>query len=99
HSAVYGAADVFTNVVNFLLIPLYTAFLTTVDYGNLALLITFGTIAKIVFRLGLDAGYFRGHYDVETKEAQRRLAGTVSLFAAGSSLLLVLRVVAGMAPL
>ncbi|HZM51252.1 MAG TPA: hypothetical protein VFE68_12195, partial [Vicinamibacteria bacterium] len=44
HSAVYGAADVFTNVVNFLLIPLYTKFLTPVDYGNLALLITFGTV-------------------------------------------------------
>jgi O-antigen/teichoic acid export membrane protein len=99
HSAVYGAADVFTNVVNFLLIPLYTAFLTTVDYGNLALLITFGTIAKIVFRLGLDAGFFRVHYDMATPEAQRRLAGTVALFAAASSLLLFLLVLAGMEPL
>ena len=99
HSAVYGAADVFTNVVNFLLIPLYTKFLTPVDYGNLALLITFGTIAKILFRLGLDAGFFRVHYDMETPEAQRRLAGTVSLFAAAFSLVLFLLVVAGMAPL
>ena len=38
HSLVYGAADVFTNVVNLLLVPLYTSFLTQVDYGNLALL-------------------------------------------------------------
>ena len=99
HSAVYGAADVFTNVVNFLLIPLYTKFLTPVDYGNLALLITFGTVAKILFRLGLDTGFFRVHYDMETPEAQRRLAGTVSLFAAAFSLVLFLLVVAGMAPL
>jgi len=99
HSAVYGAADVFTNVVNFLLIPLYTKFLTPVDYGNLALLITFGTIAKILFRLGLDAAFLRVPYDMETPEAQRRLAGTVSVFAAAFSLVLFLLVVAGMAPL
>jgi O-antigen/teichoic acid export membrane protein len=99
HSAVYGAADVFTNVVNFLLIPLYTAFLTPVDYGNLALLITFGTVAKILFRLGLDAGFFRVHYEMETREAQRRLAGTVSAFAAAFALVLFLIVVAGSGPL
>ncbi|HUG53693.1 MAG TPA: lipopolysaccharide biosynthesis protein [Vicinamibacteria bacterium] len=99
HSAVYGAADVFTNVVNFLLFPLYTSYLGLIDYGHLALLITFGTLAKIVFRLGLDAGFFRVHYDMETEEAQRRLAGTVAAFAAGVGLVLFLGVVAGAGPL
>lgn len=83
HSAVYGAADVFTNVVNLLLVPLYTSFLTEVDYGNVALLILFGTLAKIVFRLGLDAGFFRIHYELKTEAERRVLAGTVALFAAG----------------
>jgi O-antigen/teichoic acid export membrane protein len=83
HSAVYGAADVFTNVVNFLLFPLYTSYLSPTDYGHLALLLTFGTVAKILFRLGLDAGFFRVHYDLDGAEAQRRLAGTVALFAVG----------------
>jgi O-antigen/teichoic acid export membrane protein len=83
HSAVYGAADVFTNVVNLLLVPLYTTFLTEVDYGNVALLILFGTLAKIVFRLGLDAGFFRIHYELTTEAERRVLAGTVALFAAG----------------
>src|SRR2546426_9675530 len=83
HSAVYGAADVFTNVVNLLLVPLYTSFLTEVDYGNLALLILFGTLAKVVFRLGLDAGFFRIHYELKSDADRRALAATVSLFAAG----------------
>jgi O-antigen/teichoic acid export membrane protein len=39
-------------------------------------------MAKIVFRLGLDAGFFRVHYDLHTEEERRRLAGTVALFAA-----------------
>ena len=93
HSAVYGAADVFTNLVNFLLVPLYTTFLTASDYGVLALLILFGTVAKIVFRMGLDAGFFRVHYDLPNEAERRRLAGTVAVFAAGAGGLLFLGVV------
>jgi O-antigen/teichoic acid export membrane protein len=81
HSAVYGAADVFQGVVNFLLLPVYTRFLGPVELGNLALLLLFGTLAKIVFRLGLDSGFFRTHYDQETPESRQALAGTVTAFA------------------
>ena len=69
--------------------PLYTSYLTKEDYGNLALLILFGTFAKIVFRLGLDAGFFRIHYSLKTEAERRALAGTVSLFAAGVGLALL----------
>jgi O-antigen/teichoic acid export membrane protein len=88
HSAVYGAADVFTTVVNLLLVPLYTAYLGAAEYGDLALLLLFSTAAKIVFRLGLDAGFFRVHYEMDSDDDRRRLAGTVSLssFAAASAL-------------
>ena len=98
-SAVYGAADVFTNVVNLLLVPLYTSFLSTQDYGNIALLILFGTFAKIVFRLGLDAGFFRIHYELKTAGERRALAGTVSLFAAGVGALLLTVVAAAARPI
>jgi O-antigen/teichoic acid export membrane protein len=82
HSAVYGAADVFQSAVNFLLIPLYVGFLDATAYGNLALLLLFGTLAKIVFRMGLDAGFFRVHYDQEDAPSRQALAGTVTVFAA-----------------
>jgi O-antigen/teichoic acid export membrane protein len=84
HSAVYGAADVLQSGINFLLIPVYTSFLSPADYGNLALLLLFGTLAKIVFRLGLDSGFFRVHYDQEDAPSRLALAGTVSVFAAAA---------------
>jgi O-antigen/teichoic acid export membrane protein len=89
HSAVYGVADVFTTVVNLLLVPLYTTYLGATEYGNLALLILFSTAAKIVFRLGLDAGFFRVHYDMTTDAERRRLAGTVALFAVAAASVLM----------
>ncbi len=89
HSAVYGLADVFTTVVNLLLIPLYTTYLGATEYGHLALLMLFSTAAKILFRLGLDAGFFRVHYDMTSDSERRTLAGTVALFAAGASTVLM----------
>jgi O-antigen/teichoic acid export membrane protein len=42
-----------------------------------------------VFRLGLDAGFFRVHYDQPDEASRKRLAGTVALFGAavGAALL------------
>jgi O-antigen/teichoic acid export membrane protein len=48
----------------------------------LALVGLFSTMAKIVFRLKLDEGFFRIYYDLESEEQRRRLAGSVAVFAA-----------------
>ncbi len=64
---------------------MYLAFLTPENYGALALLLLLSTFLKIVFRLGLDAGFIRIFYDL--REDQRsRFAGTVSIFSAGFAL-------------
>lgn len=88
HSAVYGSADVFTNLVNFLLVPVYTAYLSTVDYGTLAILFLFSTVAKIVFRMGLDQGFLRVYYDLSTEDAKRRFTFTMAIFSIVSGALL-----------
>ena len=82
-SAVYGAADVFSQVTSVLLIPVFTAFMGPEEYGDLAILALFAAVAKIAFRLGLDAGFFRVYYD-HGPEITRRLAGSVAIFAAVS---------------
>ena len=98
-SAVYGSADVFASLVNFLLLPVYTTYLSTTDYGHYALLLLFGAVAKIAFRLGLDAGFFRIHYDLEDAEERRRLAGSVALFTAAAGGAMLLAVAAASGPL
>ncbi len=94
HAAIYGSQDVAAQVINLLLTPLYTWILTAADYGVIALLVTFSTAAKVFFRLGLDAGFFRIYYDLDSEEDRARLAGTVALFSAVTSTVLFLLVAA-----
>lgn len=84
----------FGNALQFLLLPLYTKWMSPREYGVLALLLLFSSFAKILFRMGLDAGYFRVHYDQPGRREQRRLAGTVALFASGVGTALFLLTVA-----
>jgi O-antigen/teichoic acid export membrane protein len=98
HSALYGSADVLGNVVNMLLTPVYTVFLGPVDYGNLQLLALLTTAAKIVFRLGLDAAFFRLYYDLDAAR-RRRLVGSVAVFAGLVAAVLYAVLVLAAAPL
>ncbi len=97
-AAVYGAADVFTSVVSFALLPLFTRLLTPADYGALGILQLRSSVTKSGFRLGLDGAYFRVYYDQEDDAARRRLAGTVVAFTAAAGTLLFVLAVLG-APL
>jgi O-antigen/teichoic acid export membrane protein len=98
HSVVYGTADVFGNVVSLLLLPLLTLYLSAQEYGDVVLLGMFSALAKILFRLGLDGGFFRVYYDHRERDP-RRFAGSVALFAAAVGTAWWLLVLATAAPL
>jgi O-antigen/teichoic acid export membrane protein len=83
--AIYGLGDVATNIVSFLLLPLYVHFLTPSDYGAIALLYSVEVVAKILFRWGIDASFMRFWYDCETDRDRQRLASTVFWFLFGAN--------------
>lgn len=94
--ATYGMGDVATHLVGFLLLPLFTRYLTKDDYGVWSLLLTASLIAKIVFRWGVDASFMRFFYDCEDDRARQRLASTIFFFlvAANGTILLAALVAA-----
>ncbi|MGH9460622.1 MAG: lipopolysaccharide biosynthesis protein [Vicinamibacteria bacterium] len=83
HSAIYGAADVFGTLINFLLLPILTRHLTSSDYGTLGILLLLGVTAKILFRMGLDAGFFRIYYE-QQNERDRKVFTTTILTTASA---------------
>ena len=80
-AGIYALANFATRALNFLLLPLYTRFLTPADYGVISLAeiiaTAFVTIAGFGFEPALRRLYF--HY-AENSEEQRQYVGTVLRF-------------------
>lgn len=94
-SAVYGLADSFGPLMSLALMPVLTRKLTPSDYGSLALLLLFGVGTKILFRMGLDAGFFRIYYD-QPGERERRVFTTTILVASGAVSLTLMAITYGL---
>lgn len=97
--AVYGAGDIATQALSFLLLPLYVRYLSPGDYGVLALLLMVEVAVKILFRWGVDASFMRMYYDCPDQEARRRLASTIFYFLLAANGALVLILLAAAPPL
>lgn len=85
--AIYGAGDAAIQVVNFGLLAVYVkgGFLTSLDYGALAVLIALEAFARVISRLGLDGAFMR--YFHERGEAVPTLASTIAWFLVASNVL------------
>jgi O-antigen/teichoic acid export membrane protein len=92
--AVYGAGDVAVQFIGFLLLPVYTRYLSPSDYGIIALLLTIEAPAKILFRWGVDTAFMRLYYDCPGAEARQRLASTVFFFMLAANGVLALGTIA-----
>lgn len=85
HAVIYGVGNTATKAVSFLLLPIYTRYLSTEDYGILAILTTFSLVMGIILEMGLRFALFRYYFLYEDTERRRKLACTVFLFLLLSS--------------
>jgi len=77
-TAIYGAGDLFNKVVGFLLIPLYTSYLTPQEYGVYNMLFLYSALAGIVVLLGTNVAFFR--FFVNFGETERKKVFSSILF-------------------
>ncbi len=87
------AAAILSKAVGFLMIPVYTHYLTTADYGRLELLDLTGTLIAMLTGMGMSAAAMRYYYDSDDPQHGRVAISTAflggSLFAAGGAMILV----------
>lgn len=93
-SAVYAVANFGMRAVSFLLLPIYTRYLTPADYGTITLAEIIALIVANLCGLGLENGITRYYYQyVDRPEELREFLGSVLKFgsatAAGVALLCV----------
>lgn len=59
HSLVYGSGELLTKVIGFILIPIYTRYLTTETYGILQILLITTSLISVIVQMGLGSAIFR----------------------------------------
>jgi len=76
----YGIGQVLPQVIGFFLIPVYTAFLTPVDYGILDLASNFVVFLVIIMQLGVPGAVSRFYYDHTEGPGLRNYVSTIFIF-------------------
>jgi O-antigen/teichoic acid export membrane protein len=84
-SLVYGLGGVVSRLVAIVLLPIYTRYLGTADYGVVALLLAAEGMFVIVFRLGVQNAFFRFYYLDSDPVKRRTVVRTAFWFTMVSS--------------
>ena len=89
----YGLGQVLPQVLAFLLIPVYTAYLSPEDYGLVELALTLGPIIAILMRAGLPGAVTRFYFDHNDTAALRDYVTTIHRVLIANGLLVGLLVI------
>jgi O-antigen/teichoic acid export membrane protein len=71
HSAVYGLGGIVSRVIAVFLLPVYTRYLDTSDFGAVSVLIALSAVLVTILRAGISSAFFRFWFDA--KEPGERL--------------------------
>lgn len=86
HTLIYGLGNYGVKVIGFLLIPVYTRYLTPNDYGIMALVSMYAQAMFVCMNLGQSVALFRFYYERDTQESRDRVVAAgiwiVFLFSA-----------------
>lgn len=96
--AAYQTADIIAKALAVFTLPLYTAHVTTNEYGAYSSLLTAVILASIVVRLGVGEAFLRFYFEDEDEQRRRRIAKTTIATVAWTTTLCTALLVAFAAP-
>lgn len=76
HGSVYGLATLLQRMISFIMLPIYTRYLTPADYGTLELIYLTTTIIATVIGLRIEAAVSRFYFDFEEPRKRNTVVST-----------------------
>jgi len=73
HSVIYGLGDFLSKSIGFILIPVYTHYLSTAEYGTLELLDLTSYIIGLLLAMGIAQSVVRYYYEYEDQERKNQV--------------------------
>lgn len=83
HSSVYALGNIINRIGAFLLLPLYTNYLSVAEYGSLELFYTVSSIVSGLLSVGIAHATLRFYYEFESDEDRHKLVRTSFLAILG----------------
>lgn len=77
---IYTLGNIIPQVANFILLPLYSKYLSPDQYGIVTSMQVVSAILAIFFTLSIERSIFRMYFDYKTKEEKKYFIGSISLF-------------------
>ncbi|SFB99633.1 Membrane protein involved in the export of O-antigen and teichoic acid [Flexibacter flexilis DSM 6793] len=75
-TSIYGMSKVLSQLLNFILVPIYTGYLSPSDYGILAMTTLYSSLFTPVVNMGLTSAVFRFMTYTETDEERKQIIST-----------------------
>ncbi|MBD3402456.1 oligosaccharide flippase family protein [candidate division GN15 bacterium] len=72
HGSIYGLANILDRLVSFIMIPVYTRFLTPADYGVLELIYMTSSVIAMVIGMRIEAAVSRFYFDYDESDQAGR---------------------------
>jgi len=82
---IYGLGGVLNKITGFLLLPLFTRYLSKSDLGTIALLTIAQSVLVIIFRWGLSTAFFRSYFEYNEEDKRQMVVSTTFYFLICSS--------------
>ncbi len=79
HTMIYGVGVIIDKAVSFIMLPIYTRYLTPADYGVLELLSMTIDLISMIAGLGLTATIFKYYNEYDRKEEKDQVISTAAL--------------------
>ena len=97
NTSLYTIGNILPQAVGFILLPIYTRYLSPADYGIVNSMQVLSTILAVLFTLAVDRSILRLYFDYKTNKDKRDYLGTItiSIFFISISVLLLLFVFKG----
>jgi len=76
HGSVYGLATLLNRMISFIMLPIYTRYLTPADYGTLEIIYLTTNIIAMVIGLRIEAAVSRFYFDFEEQPKRNTVVST-----------------------
>jgi len=80
HSLIYGLGGLVSRFLAVFMLPLYTSYVSSADYGRIEILMAASAVAVVLLRAGGGFGFVRFYFDSKDPDYRRRLLRTIFWF-------------------